>query len=70
MLHSDIFLGLLSGSLLAMDNIAFGICYAVIFSNLYGNMIFGGVKNKKVWETFVFVNPKYHGGEENHDATE
>ena len=55
---------------MAMDNIAFGICYAVIFSNLYGNMIFGGVKNKKVWETFVFVNPKYHGGEENHDATE
>ena len=33
-------------------------------------MIFGGVKNKKVWETFEFVNPKYHGGEENHDATE
>lgn len=55
---------------LAMDNIAFGICYAVIFSNLYGNMIFGGVKNKKVWETFAFVNPKYHDGEENHDAAE
>ena len=55
---------------LAMDNITFGICYAVIFSNLYGNMIFGGEKNKKVWETFVFVNPKYHDGEENHDAAE
>lgn len=55
---------------MAMDNIGIGVCYAVIFGNLYGNMIFGGVKNKKVWETFAFVNPKYHDGEENHDATE
>lgn len=55
---------------MTMDNIGFGLCYAVIFASLYGNMIFGGAKNKKVWETFDFVNPKYQEDKEEHNATE